>query len=551
MVNVPVALPMPIAEQEAACELFQKREGLRIDAYAGTGKTTTLQLLAGSSPERGLYLAFNRNIAEKAQLRFPQRVACATSHSIAFRSIRRAFKYSEWKLTGSLTPNTILSSFKMPESITFRSGITLPNRLYCSIVLASLKRYLQSDDTEPQRKHISRFGCLEALPESQFEEFTHQAIGHVQAVWNAMLHRNDGLPLGHDGYLKLWALSRPRSNVDYIMVDEAQDLNPVVLGILRRIECPVIYVGDPYQQIYDWRGAVNAMEQVVTKHRVLLSQSFRFGSAIADAATVLLRKLGAKQPVRGFSGIESHLSRVRPDVILARSNAGVIGSVLQCLARGISCHVLGGTGELERILEDVQRIKQGVAAQSPELLGFNNWRDVMAFSARPEGEYLRGFVALVQEYGEDTILRAIAKCEKEENKARVVCSTTHKAKGREWNYVRVDSDFDSAFIRASRASSPGQERGDHQTSFSAEARLLYVAMTRARIAVHLPRAVMSRFDLKPTTTDTLGNISEATFPEGGENLERPDPSASEVISPYHSPRPGESKEMVALRKMLR
>jgi superfamily I DNA/RNA helicase len=366
-----------------------------------------------------------------------------------------------------------------------------------------------------------------------------------------MLHRNDGLPLGHDGYLKLWALSQPRSNVEYIMVDEAQDLNPVVLGVLRRIECPVIYVGDPYQQIYDWRGAVNAMEQVVTKHRVLLSQSFRFGSAIADAATVLLRKLGANQPVRGFSGIESHLSRVRPDVILARSNAGVIGSVLQCLARGISCHVLGGTRELERILEDVQRIKQGVAAQSPELLGFNIWRDVMAFSVRPEGEYLRGFVALVQEYGEDTILRAITKCEKEENKARVVCSTTHKAKGREWNYVRVDSDFESAFIRASRASSPSRGHGDHQTSFSAEARLLYVAMTRARIAVHLPRALMSRFDLRSTTMNTLGDVSSVRSPEGGEKLENPDPFTSEIVSPYHSPRPGESKEMIALRKMLR
>lgn len=551
MVNVPAALPMPIAEQEAACELFQKREGLRIDAYAGTGKTTTLQLLACSSSERGLYLAFNRNIAEEARLRFPQRVACATSHSIAFRSIKRAFKYPEWKLTGSLTPNTLLSCFKMPESVTFRSGITLSNRLYCSIVLASLKRYLQSDDIEPQRRHISRFGYLEALPDSQFEEFTHQAIGHVQAVWNAMLHKNDGLPLSHDGYLKLWALSQPRSNVDYIMVDEAQDLNPVVLGVLRRIECPVVYVGDPYQQIYDWRGAVNAMEQVVTKHRVLLSQSFRFGSAIADAATVLLRKLGAKQPVRGSSAVESHLSRVRPDVILARSNAGVIGSVLHCLARGVSCHVLGGTRELERVLEDVQRIKQGVAAQSQELLGFNRWKDVMAFSAGPEGEYLRGFVTLVQEYGEDTILRAIAKCEKEENKARVVCSTTHKAKGREWDYVRVDSDFDSAFIRASRDSLPNQGRGDHQTSFSAEARLLYVAMTRARLAVDLPKAVMSRFDLRPTTMETLGNLSGLKVSEGGEHLQSPVPSASEVISPYHSPRPGESKEMSALRKILR
>jgi hypothetical protein len=84
MSDGPIKHPKPIAEQEAARDLFQKREGLRIDAYAGTGKTTTLQLLADSSSQRGLYLAFNRSIAEEARKRFPRRVTCATSHSIAF-----------------------------------------------------------------------------------------------------------------------------------------------------------------------------------------------------------------------------------------------------------------------------------------------------------------------------------------------------------------------------------------------------------------------------------------------------------------------------------
>lgn len=101
-------LPIPIPEQEAARELFQKREGLRIDAYAGTGKTTTLKLLADSSSQRGFYLAFNRSIADEASQRFCRQVVCATSHSIAFRSIRRAFGYPEWKMTGLLTPNMIV-----------------------------------------------------------------------------------------------------------------------------------------------------------------------------------------------------------------------------------------------------------------------------------------------------------------------------------------------------------------------------------------------------------------------------------------------------------
>jgi superfamily I DNA/RNA helicase len=541
--------PKPIPEQELARHLFLKEEGLRIDAYAGTGKTTTLQLLAESSKNRGLYLAFNRSIAMDAQSRFPQRVICATSHSIAFRGILRQHGLSEWKLTGSLNANMILASFTMPETLTFRSGLTLSDRSYCSVLLDALKRYLQSDEDEPKRRHFAPAGCLAVLTDAQFADFTSQAIGHVHSIWAAMRDKTAALPLGHDGYLKLWALSRPRSQVDYIMVDEAQDLNPVILGVLSRMKCPVIYVGDPYQQIYEWRGAVNAMDLVTSKHQVLLSQSFRFGDAIANAATAVTRRLGAKRPLRGLPGLVSHLARVKPDVILARSNSGVIGSVLKCLGQGVSCHVLGGTRELERVLEDVRRVKQGAAAQSPELLGFAAWKDVMAFSGQVEGEYLRGLVRLVQEHGEETMLRAVARCEKEESLARVTCSTAHKAKGREWKHVRVDADFDSALLRASKGT---RERGTNtaqSSSFEAEARLLYVAMTRAKTAVDLPRGVRLRFDLQTTTSEILGGetVSKGTpdsFPG------KTDAIQAEVVSPYHSPGPSESREMRALRKFL-
>jgi superfamily I DNA/RNA helicase len=244
----------PSPEQQRACALFLKQEGLRIDAYAGAGKTTTLKMLAGSTSRRGLYLAFNRSIADAARQTFPQQVSCATSHSIAFRTIRQTFSYPEWKLVGSLTPNSVGDAFRMPETITFRSGLTLSKWSYCSILLDGVKRFLQSDDPQPERKHIPRYGCLEALADNSFEDFTEQAIAHVQAIWESMLHKSTGLPLGHDGYLKLWALSSPKANVDYVLVDEAQDLNPVLLGVLRTLRCSVVYVGDPYQQIYEWRS---------------------------------------------------------------------------------------------------------------------------------------------------------------------------------------------------------------------------------------------------------------------------------------------------------
>src|SRR4051812_10300390 len=161
----------PSPEQQRACELFLKQEGLRIDAYAGAGKTTTLKMLAGSTSRRGLYLAFNRSIADAARQTFPQQVSCATSHSIAFRTIRQKFSYPEWKLVGSLTLNSVVDAFRMPETITFRSGLALPKWAYCSILLDSVKRFLQSDDSSPEPIHVPCYGCLDSIRRRQLQRF--------------------------------------------------------------------------------------------------------------------------------------------------------------------------------------------------------------------------------------------------------------------------------------------------------------------------------------------------------------------------------------------
>ena len=386
----------------------------------------------------------------------------------------------------------------------------LERRTYAALLVDAVRRFLQSSEETPKPAQVPRYGALAALDTEAFQSFAAQAVEHVCILWDAMRHTSQGLPLGHDGYLKVWALAKPQAQTDYILVDEAQDLNPVLLGVLANAQCPVVYVGDPYQQIYEWRGAVNAMSAVATRHSTLLSQSFRFGPEIAAAATIVLRKLGAKHPLRGLPSIDSHIARVRPEIILARSNAGVIGNVLHCLRRGIRCAVLGGTQELERLLEGVQRIKHGQPAQVPELMGFPNWRELMSLSMKPEGEHLRALVNLVQEHGEDRMLSALAKCERQEATAQVRGATAHRAKGREWNYVHLDADFEASFLRAAKAPSPASAK----MAFEAEARLLYVAMTRARLGLHLPRELGKRFGIRNTVAAILGGPPAAETASG-------------------------------------
>jgi hypothetical protein len=162
---------VPLPEQERALDLFRQGKTLRVDAYAGTGKTATLRLLATAAASKGLYLAFNRSIALEARQTFPPGVACTTIHSIAFRNVRRAFRFSEQKLTGALSVNVLLSAFQIPETISFRSGLCLSSRSYASILVEATRSFLRRSLPTLRSRPVSTwrfYGATCVLPRVLF-----------------------------------------------------------------------------------------------------------------------------------------------------------------------------------------------------------------------------------------------------------------------------------------------------------------------------------------------------------------------------------------------
>ncbi|HMU88251.1 MAG TPA: AAA family ATPase [Agitococcus sp.] len=76
----------PTEEQIAAINSALEGITFKISAYAGSGKTSTLKLIGNTlSDQQGIYLAFNKAIADDAKKRFPQNVKCQTFHSLAFK----------------------------------------------------------------------------------------------------------------------------------------------------------------------------------------------------------------------------------------------------------------------------------------------------------------------------------------------------------------------------------------------------------------------------------------------------------------------------------
>ena len=73
----------PTEEQQAI--LDSTGRVLLINARAGTGKTTTLQMIASANPDlKILYLVYNRKAKDEADGKFPNNVESRTVHSLAF-----------------------------------------------------------------------------------------------------------------------------------------------------------------------------------------------------------------------------------------------------------------------------------------------------------------------------------------------------------------------------------------------------------------------------------------------------------------------------------
>ncbi|MCP5859974.1 UvrD-helicase domain-containing protein, partial [Klebsiella pneumoniae] len=83
-------------------------------------------------------------------------------------------------------------------------------------------------------------------------------------IWAYMQDTKSDVKMPHDGYLKLYAMSRPALRYDIILLDEAQDTNPITLDLVmaQRGHAKIVLVGDRHQGIYGFRKAMNAMEAV-------------------------------------------------------------------------------------------------------------------------------------------------------------------------------------------------------------------------------------------------------------------------------------------------
>jgi len=346
----------------------------------------------------------------------------------------------------------------------------------------------------------------------------------------------------------------------HLFVDELQDVNPLQFRLLeawRGDRYDVTAVGDPQQAIYGWNGADAGFLLDIHRHWppaqvIELRRSYRSTPEILDAAASVLRVAG--QPAR-----EVHAARPggRPPVVvghpterdealavaravrlgrapgrpwsdqavLVRTNAQTTVIVEALRAAGIPHRVRGGSGFLEQpAVKRALRLLRSSDAPLPVALA--DLEDEVASSRPDDGpsgsaaEADAALLVTLADMGRDYLrldptgrassfvgwLRAtvVSEADTAGGGDAVDVATFHAAKGLEWQTVHL-AGLEDGIVPLAHART--------QRAKAEEARLLYVAMTRAQRDLKLTWAQQRTFGTKVVDRRMSPLLEPLTAPE--------------------------------------
>lgn len=320
-------MPFQITPQhEAIFSAFDRGEtNIIIESVAGSGKSSTCEQLMRRIPERrdpldllcvsGVYLAFNKTTAEEFKSRVPRHLQSSTFHSLGFRALKNVLP--------ERGRSTRVEGRKVSKLV-WDSGCPQAD----VIPICRLVGLLKSVPPSGAEGHDGTSVAAAALAELHEISFSDESAAFRIAT--SVLTKSDAdlKTIDFDDMLRLPVLlDAPFDTQDYVFVDEAQDTNEIQLEILTRLaklpkqitdsffsdnrpflvhlkehltpahpNSPTrfVFVGDPWQAIYGFRGAnTDSMSRIAARFSCKsfpLSVSYRCPKAVVREAQKYMKE---------------------------------------------------------------------------------------------------------------------------------------------------------------------------------------------------------------------------------------------------------------------
>lgn len=483
-------------QQKAVLEVVREQKAsIKLKAYAGTGKTSTLMEIAKVIKGSAFLGAFNKGIADE----FAEKLRNQRSYNVKGATLHSA-GFGAWRMleprVGSPDSRKVIGLARKKVAWDRKLGTAIAEAVgYAKQACLGVEGQASFEDHAAWESIVAYYDITlpSGIRPARFIEMCIEVYQESLQLCPATIDFDDMLlaPL----YYKA-----PFTKYDWVMVDEAQDTNTarrLICFAMMRTDSRMVFVGDPYQAIYGFAGAdSNAMDLVeeglkAAGHEVCelpLSVTYRCPRAVVDVAQTWVADLeAASNAPEGLVTLIDHdqmwEDKFNPqeDVLICRNTRPLVGVARRLRKAGIPCVVEGMSG---KIMKDLA-VKWGDDSTIDEFLDHLDRyckTEVTKWTAKNDMEkvdYVQDKCQTMRMLAEDVgmtattndLLKHIEFVFGENQGANVLrLCTVHRSKGREWKRVFLigrNRYMPSAYAKA--AWEIGQEEN-----------LQYVAVTRAK-----------------------------------------------------------------------
>jgi ATP-dependent exoDNAse (exonuclease V) beta subunit len=395
-----------------------------ISSCAGSGKTTTLLKLAKKHTNKKiLYLAFNKSLMTEIASKIKDQ-KIDNMYPRTFDSLMREVYMNH---TGGEAPRYVnLNPKTITNYIDFFKGKNFALR----------KRYAKFfEEFCKQDVELDYFIKKHKLSERLFKSLWQKAITNEFSTFESV---KKTVMMNH------WCKNFIDKKYDLVFIDESQDFDPLMLDmLLKDVTVGRLFVGDSMQNIYVWRGCVNAFALLPanTLH-VEFYSTFRIGNPLCRNITTKFDKCHM-------------VSKASWDTI-QRNEIGNIGGqqytylfrTWKSLLRTAETTPRIWIYSIDKKFEEIERLFTKIQA------GYYEEDD------ETEDQDLPAFLKSLSSYELNQLISNIKGNLVEKDQAAVLFYSTHSYKGLEDDIVRLYNDF--------------------KTDSEEELNVLYVGMSRAK-----------------------------------------------------------------------
>lgn len=241
-------------------------EILAIKSVAGSGKTTTLLNVAKKHKDKNiLYLAFNKSLVSEIQSKIKKENIKNMKPFTFDKLMRQVYvdKFKEHPKIMDLKPYTIGTIVPWLKDKRYKI-----RDYYCH----HFKKFCKNVDCTNIDDYMTMFiGDQKSLLSDMWKKSNNRRFATFDSIRKQSLVNN-------------WLKDIIDNQYDMILIDEAQDFDMIMLRmILKDTTIPKVFVGDPLQSIYKFRGSINAFEHLPMNACIIeFYSTFRIGNPACD-----------------------------------------------------------------------------------------------------------------------------------------------------------------------------------------------------------------------------------------------------------------------------